>query len=185
MNALLIIDLQKDFLPGGALPAPEGDRIIPVINRIMGQFDTVLASKDWHPEKSGHFERWPPHCIRDTEGAQFADHFNEGFLTKVFLKGTGMKDDGYSAFEATSDDLDSYLKANGIRDLFLAGLTTEYCVKATALDAVDRGYRTVVIKDAVAGVNARPGDPEKALQEMEAGGVVIAGTDRLDLNARQ
>lgn len=185
MNILLIVDLQNDFLPGGALPAPEGDRIIPVINRIMGYFDTVIASKDWHPEKTYHFEQWPPHCISGTDGASFPENFEDHHLDKIFLKGTGQEDDGYSVFEATSDDLDAYLKGHGIQNLFLAGLATEYCIRATALDAVERGYRTIVIKDAVAGVNALPGDSEKALREMESRGVEVLGSESLDLPVRQ
>jgi nicotinamidase/pyrazinamidase len=109
MKALFLVDVQNDFLPGGALPAPNGNQIIPEINRIMDQFDLVLASRDWHPEDSIHFDRWPPHCIRNTRGAAYPDELHAGKIEKEFLKGTGNRDDGYSAFEATSDDLDNYL----------------------------------------------------------------------------
>jgi nicotinamidase/pyrazinamidase len=179
MNALLIIDLQNDFLPGGALPAPEGNRIIPVINRIMNEFDLVIASKDWHSPDTGHFDHWPPHCIRETEGAEFPGEFNPQAVEQVFLKGTGQKDDGYSAFEATSMNLRSYLRKRNIQRLYLAGLTTEYCVKATAEDALRLKFPTYIIKDAVAPVEARPGDGEKALREMEAAGAVITDSHRL------
>jgi len=104
MKALFIVDVQNDFLPGGALPAPRGNQIINEINRIMDQFDLVLASRDWHPGDSKHFERWPPHCVRNTLGAAYPDELDAGKIEKDFLKGTGNMDDGYSAFEATSDD---------------------------------------------------------------------------------
>lgn len=173
MKALFIVDVQNDFLPGGALPAPRGNRIIPEINRIMDQFDMVLASRDWHPEDSVHFERWPPHCIRHTSGAAYPDEIDTEKIEQEFLKGTGNTDDGYSAFEATSEDLDDFLRKRDITELYLAGLTTEYCVKATALDALRRGYKTYVITGATAGVEARPEDEKKAYQEMVAAGVIL------------
>ena len=173
MKALFIVDLQNDFLPGGALPAPEGDRIIPEINRIMDEFDLVLASRDWHPADSTHFDHWPPHCIRNTWGAAFPDELKTERIEKEFLKGTGDRDDGYSAFEATSEDLDSYLRKKNISRLYLVGLTTEYCVKSTALDAVKKGYETHVISNATAGVKARPGDEQKAYREMYKAGVQV------------
>ncbi len=173
MKALFIVDVQNDFLPGGALPAPRGNRIIAEINRIMDQFDLVLASRDWHPEGSRHFERWPPHCIRNTRGAAYPDELDTGKIEKEFLKGTGSRDDGYSAFEATSEDLDDYLKKGDITELYLAGLTTEYCVKATALDALQKGYMTYVIANATAGVEAQPGDEQRAYREMDMAGVNI------------
>jgi nicotinamidase/pyrazinamidase len=175
MKALLIIDLQNDFLPGGALPAPEGDRIIPVINGMMDRFDLVIASRDWHPGDSSHFKRWPPHCIRNTGGASFPESLDAEKIKQEFLKGTGNEDDGYSAFEATNVDLDEYLKKKGVTELFLAGLTTEYCVKSTALDAVRNGYETTVIADATAGVMENPGDEEKAYRDMRKAGVRIQG----------
>ena len=176
MNALLIVDLQNDFLPGGALPAPEGNKIIPEINRIMDKFDVVIASKDWHPENSIHFDRWPPHCVRNTEGADFPEGLNAEKIQAEFLKGTGDRDDGYSAFEATSANLDAFLRGKNITRLFLAGLTTEYCVKATALDAIKNGYQTFVITNATAGVKAEPGDEERAYREMQEAGIKVLNT---------
>ena len=181
MNALLIIDLQIDFLPGGALPAPEGHRIVPVINRIMKEFDVVVASKDWHPPNTRHFKNWPPHCIRDTEGAEFPEGLHKQHIEQVFLKGTGGGDDGYSAFEATNGDLQAYLEKRGVRHLFLAGLTTEYCVKSTALDAIRRGMMTFIIKDAIAGVDQHPGDAEKALKDLELAGGIITDSQIMKL----
>jgi nicotinamidase/pyrazinamidase len=179
MNALLIVDLQNDFLPGGELPAPEGDRIIPVINRIMKGFDLILASRDWHPANSGHFDRWPPHCVRDTAGAEFPENFDRQPVEQIFLKGTGLEDDGYSAFEATNMDLNSYLHERNVNSLYLAGLTTEYCVKATALDAIHLNYQTYIVSDAVAPVEAKPGDGEKAIRDMESSGVIIIDSQQL------
>ena len=173
MKALVIVDLQNDFLPGGALPAPDGNRIIPEINRMMDQFDLVVASRDWHPKESIHFDRWPPHCIKETEGAAYPEELNSEKINKEFLKGTGDNDDGYSAFEATSSNLDAYLKENDVDELYCCGLTTEYCVKSTALDGVKNGYKTHVIQKATAGVKANPGDEEKAYREMEKAGVKI------------
>ncbi len=174
MKALLIVDLQNDFLPGGALPAPDGNSIIPEINRIMEGFDLVIASRDWHPEDSSHFSKWPPHCIRDTQGAAYPETLKKGKIRQELFKGTGNRDDGYSAFEATNINLDGFLKKNKVTHLYLAGLTTEYCVKSTALDAVKHGYKTTVIAAATAGVRAHPGDEAKAYSEMEKAGVRIA-----------
>jgi nicotinamidase/pyrazinamidase len=181
MNALLIIDLQNDFLPGGALPAPDGRGIIPVINRIMKEFDVVVASKDWHPPNTLHFENWPPHCIRDTKGAEFPEDLQVQPIDQIFLKGTGGGDQGYSAFEATNEDLQAYLEKRGVKHLFLAGLTTEYCVKATALDAIRNGHLTFIIKDAIAGVDQHPDDAEKALKDMELAGGIITDSQIMKL----
>jgi nicotinamidase/pyrazinamidase len=181
MNALLIIDLQNDFLPGGALPAPDGHRIIPVINRIIKEFDVVVASKDWHPPNSLHFEKWPPHCIRDTQGAEFPEGLEAQPIEQFFLKGTGGGDHGYSAFEATNEDLQAYLEKRGVKHLFLAGLTTEYCVKATAMDAIRKGFLTFIIQDAIAGVNQHPGDAEQALKDLELAGGIITDSQIMKL----
>jgi nicotinamidase/pyrazinamidase len=181
MNALLIVDLQNDFLPGGALPATEGDRIIPVINKLAELFPLVAASRDWHPEHSIHFEKWPPHCIRETEGAEFPKQFDKKKLDHVFLKGTGNVDDGYSAFQATSDDLASYLHDHRVDHLFICGLTTEYCVRETVLDALKNGFKVTVIQDAVAGIEANPGDGEKAYAEMQKEGANMTRSNNLGL----
>ena len=173
MKALLIVDLQNDFLPGGALPAPDGMKIIPEINRLIDRFDLVVASKDWHPEDTVHFEKWPVHCVKGTAGADFPSGLEQSKINMVVLKGTNNRDDGYSAFEATSIKLDQYLKKNKIKDLYITGLTTEYCVKNTTLDALKLGYTTYVFKDAVAGVKAKPGDEKDAWHEMNDSGAKI------------
>ncbi len=125
MKDLLIIDVQNDFCPGGALGAPGTDEVVPVINELLGsgEFDRVLASKDWHPEETVHFEKWPPHCVRNTRGAEFHPDLKHDKIDKIFYKGTGNKDDGYSAFEATNEDLEEYLKGQNVDTLYVAGLT--------------------------------------------------------------
>jgi len=173
MKALLIVDLQNDFLPGGALPAPEGNKIIPVINKLLDQYDLVIASKDWHPEDTVHFQKWPVHCVKGSPGANFPPALNQEKINLIVEKGTRNSDDGYSAFEATNVDLDSYLKEKNVDELHITGLTTEYCVKNTVLDALQAGYSSFVIKDAVEGVKAHPGDEEKAWEEMISTGAKV------------
>ncbi len=173
MKALLIVDVQNDFCPGGSLAVPEGDKVVAVINRLITQFDFVVASKDWHPRDTVHFKKWPPHCVQGTPGAEFHAGLNAKKIQKVFLKGTRNKDDGYSAFEATSDDLAGVLQKQGVTDLYVTGLATDYCVRASALDAVRRGFHTIVITDAIEAVNVNPGDGKKALDEMKAAGVEL------------
>lgn len=178
MKALLVVDVQNDFCPGGALAAPEGDQVVPVINELMEKFPLVVASKDWHPEDTVHFEKWPVHCVKNTEGAEFHPDLNTSKIEKVFLKGTGNKDDGYSAFEATNEDLKDYLKSKNVDQLYVVGLTTEYCVKNSAEDAVKNGFKTMVVEDAIEGVKANEGDVEKALKEMKDNGVeFVRSTD--------
>lgn len=173
MKALLIVDLQNDFLPGGALPAAKGRTIIPVVNELLDQFDLVIASKDWHPQDSIHFQQWPVHCLADSEGAAFPEDLRHEKIKKVLLKGTRNSDDGYSAFEATNLELTNYLKEKQVDELYICGLTTEYCVKNTVFDALKAGFQTFVVKEAVAAVNAQPGDEEKAWQEMQKAGAII------------
>ncbi len=173
MKALLVVDLQNDFCTGGALEVKDGEEIVPLINSLMPLFPLTVASMDWHPEGSVHFEKWPPHCVRQTDGADFAKDLNTSFIRKVFLKGTESRDDGYSAFEATNMDLANYLKSNGVDELYITGLATDYCVKASALDALKNGFKTYVIYDAVKAVNANDGDEDKAFDEMITSGVVM------------
>ncbi len=168
MRALLIVDLQNDFCPGGSLAVEDGDKIVMTVNQLMERFDLVVASKDWHPMETVHFEKWPVHCVAGTEGAEFHPELNSTNIDKIFLKGTDNKDDGYSAFEATSADLNQFLIDNGVTDLYLTGLATDYCVKASAIDASKKGFNTWVVNDAVKGVELKTGDVAKALDEMGA-----------------
>jgi len=178
--ALFIVDVQNDFLPGGALAVPQGDEVIEPVNRLISKFDIVLASKDWHPADTVHFQKWPVHCVRGTRGAAFPEGLNISAIDRIFLKGTGNTDDGYSAFEATNEDLESYLKIRGIRRLAITGLATDYCVKATAIDAARKGFEVYVVKEAVRAVNLNPGDERKAFEEMEKSGVRIVTLDEIE-----
>jgi nicotinamidase/pyrazinamidase len=178
-KVLLVVDVQNDFCPGGALSTPFGDQVVPVINKIMAEFPLVLASRDWHPEDSTHFGKWPVHCLANTPGAEFHPELLREDFTEILNKGTSGKDDGYSAFEATNLDLLSYLKTRGITDVYVSGLTTEYCVKSTALDAIKNGFQTYLVTDAVEGVRAKEGDVEAALEEMKQKGVKLVHSSEL------
>ncbi len=177
-RALFIVDLQRDFCPGGSLAIATADKVVPVINRLFDKYDTVLASKDWHPYVTVHFEKWPVHCIAETNGAEFHLELESHRINHVFLKGTHNKDDGYSAFEATNDSLDEYLRKNDITGLDVCGLATDFCVKATVLDAIAAGFDVRVVTDAIDAVNLQSGDGDKALTEMvEAGAKLIRSSD--------
>jgi nicotinamidase/pyrazinamidase len=173
MKGLLIVDVQNDFCPGGALAVPDGDRVVPVINSLMDKFPVVVASKDWHPKQTVHFQKWPVHCVHNTRGAEFHPGIISTKIEQVFLKGTGNKDDGYSAFEATNLDLEQYLKHKGVTELYVTGLATDYCVRASAIDASKKGFKTYVVSDAIAAVNVNPGDDQKALDDMKRAGAVL------------
>jgi nicotinamidase/pyrazinamidase len=178
-KALLIVDVQNDFCPGGALAVKDGDKVVPVINGIIDKFDLVLASKDWHPVDSVHFEKWPVHCVQNTYGADFHPDLQTNKIDRVLLKGTQNKDEGYSAFEATNISLADFLREEGVTDLYVCGLATDYCVKATALDACKLGFRTYVITDAVAAVNLNPGDDKKALEEISSQGCILVNSSEI------
>jgi nicotinamidase/pyrazinamidase len=179
MKALLVVDVQNDFCPGGALGVPEGDKVVPVINALMEAFPLVIASKDWHPKDTVHFKKWPPHCVQESKGADFHPKLTVSKIKKIFLKGTKNKDDGYSAFESTNADLAEFLKKEEVEDLYVVGLATDYCVKATALDADKLGFETFVVEDAVAAVNAKPGDGDKALKAMARAGVTLISSEEV------
>jgi len=169
MQALLIVDLQNDFCPGGKLAVPAGDRVVPVINQLIEKFNLIIASKDWHPEESIHFEKWPYHCVENTEGSELHPELKKDRIDKIFLKGTESKDDGYSAFEATNCNLEEYLSDNGVKELYIVGLATEYCIKSTALDAVNKGFRVYIVEEGVAGIKEE--DVERAVEELGKSGV--------------
>jgi nicotinamidase/pyrazinamidase len=167
-TALLVVDVQNDFCPGGALAVAGGDAIIPVINAWMPRFATIVASRDWHPANSVHFSNWPPHCVAGTYGAQFRAGLDTGRFLLVLDKGTDNVDDGYSAFEATNEDLESWLRSRGIEMLYVCGLATDYCVLQTVLDARRLAFGVTVIRDGIAAVEVNPGDGQRALYAMEA-----------------
>lgn len=186
-TALLIVDVQNDFCPGGALAVSEGDQVIPPLNALAAELahqgGLVLASRDWHPRETKHFAefggKWPVHCVQNTQGADFHPALKLPEGTVIISKGTGTEDDGYSAFEGRTDDgktLDEVLKAHGVQRLLVGGLATDYCVRASVLDALKHGYEVVVLTDAIRGVNLQPDDSERALQEMQAAGARLMTT---------
>ena len=179
MRALIIVDVQNDFCPGGALPAPEGERVVPVLNKIIDRFHFVVASRDWHPESTVHFEKWPAHCVENTYGADYHPDLKTEKIDVHLLKGTGNVDDGYSAFEATNSDLEELLKEQGVKEVYVGGLTTEYCVKSTAADSLKKGFSTFLVTDAIEGVKQNQGDVEKAIDEMADMGIVMVTSDRI------
>lgn len=187
-TALLIVDVQNDFCPGGALAVSEGNQVIAPLNRaaatIAQRGGLVIASRDWHPRTTRHFQefggKWPVHCVQGTQGAAFHPDLKLPDGAVVVSKGTGTEDDGYSAFEGRTDDgktLHEVLQAHGVRRLLVGGLATDYCVRASALDALRRGYEVVVLTDAIRGVNLQPDDSARALQEMHAHGAQLLTTD--------
>lgn len=144
----------------------------------MDGFSVIVASKDWHPHETVHFKKWPVHCVHNSRGAEFHPGIRSERIQQVFLKGTSNKDDGYSAYEATNLDLEKYLRERGVDELYVTGLATDYCVLASALDSVRKGFKTYVVDDAVAAVNLKPSDGERAIREMEIAGVsVISSKD--------
>jgi nicotinamidase/pyrazinamidase len=177
-RALILVDIQNDFCPGGSLAVREGDQIVPIVNELQKHFDLIVATKDWHPPGHASFETlWPPHCVQASAGAEFVPTLDTRRITRTFLKGTDMSVDSYSGFfdneHLRATGLGDYLKAQGVTDVVITGLATDYCVKFTALDAVGLGFHTTVVKDACRGVEVNPGDTDQALRDMVAAGVQV------------
>lgn len=199
MQALLLVDIQNDFLPGGALAVPDGDQVVPVANRLMSRYELVIATQDWHPADHQSFASqhpgkgvgeviqlggldqilWPDHCVQGTPGARFASELNTDGIDRVVQKGTDRAIDSYSGFfdnaRGKATGLADYLRGQGVDEIHVVGLATDYCVKFTALDAVDLGFRTVLLVDAIRGVELNDGDCARVVQEMKAAGVLIVG----------
>jgi nicotinamidase/pyrazinamidase len=197
MNALIIVDLQNDFLPGGALPVPHGDEVIPLANELHRRFDLVLATQDWHPPDHGSFAAnhpgkkpgdrimldgieqilWPVHCVQNTHGAEFAPSFDTSRIAHVFHKGIDPRIDSYSTFfdnaHRRHTGLAHYLEKRSIKDIYLMGLVLDYCVKYSALDAHHLGLNTHVILDGCRGIELESGDIDRALDEMRRAGATI------------
>ncbi len=204
MKALLLIDLQNDFLPGGALAVPEGDAVFPAVNRIQAGFPVVVATQDWHPSDHGSFAAnhpgnalysqvdlnglpqtlWPVHCVQNTSGAELSCDLDQERITRVFRKGTDPDIDSYSGFfdngHRKSTGLGEWLKEKGVTGVFICGLATDYCVKFTALDSVRLGFQTWLVEDACRGVNLNPGDVERAIAEMQSAGVRVVQSAEVD-----
>lgn len=176
-KALLIVDLQNDFYPGGALAVPEGGEIVRVLNRYIKIFSknrlTVFASRDWHPKKTRHFKRygglWPEHCVRRTKGAEFHPKLRLPKEVIILSKGMSPEQDSYSAFQSIGPNRTKFtglLKTLGVGKLYIGGLATDYCVKYTVLDALSFGLKVRLLLDAVKGVNIKPDDSKRAIEEM-------------------
>lgn len=203
MKALILVDLQNDFLPGGALAVPDGDAVIPVANQLQALFPLVVATQDWHPANHGSFAAnhpgkrvfeqinlhgllqtlWPVHCVQGTSGAALAAALECDRIAKVFPKGTDAGIDSYSGFfdngHRKPTGLGEWLKAQGVAEVFVCGLATDYCVKFTALDAVQEGFKVHLIEDACRGVNLKPDDVATAIVEMKRAGVEILQSAQL------
>ena len=203
MKALILVDLQNDFLPGGALAVPDGDKVIPLANQLQGVFPLVVATQDWHPADHGSFAAshpgksvftqtelnglpqtlWPVHCVQNTPGAELAAALNRKRIDKVFPKGTDAGIDSYSGLfdngHRKSTGLSEWLKAQGVTEVFVCGLATDYCVKFTALDAVEMGFKTYLIEDASRGVDLRPGDVQHSIEEMKRAGITVVRSAEL------
>jgi nicotinamidase/pyrazinamidase len=198
MKTLLLIDIQSDFLPGGTLAVPGGDEIIPVVNALLPHFDLIVATQDWHPPEHGSFAvnhpgrapfeqaeldglpqtLWPVHCVQNTGGALFAPGLDTRRIARVFPKGMNPRVDSYSGFfdngRRAATGLSEWLKEQGITELSVCGLATDYCVKFTVLDALREGFCVTLLTNACRGVNLAPGDVERAITEMHAAGAVVA-----------
>ncbi len=180
-DALVVVDVQNDFCPGGALPVPEGDQIVPVVNRWIEQARRakalIVATRDWHPPDHMSFAAqggpWPVHCVQETDGAAFHPRLDLPDDALIVSKGTDPRDEGYSMFQGT--DLDQRLEAAGVRRLWVGGLALDYCVRATVLDGLEAGFEVHLIGDAVAAVNLSPDDGDKALRRMKSAGARIEG----------
>jgi nicotinamidase/pyrazinamidase len=188
--ALLIVDVQNDFCPGGALGVAGGDDIIPLINRYIELFAgrklPIIASRDWHPRVTKHFKEfggiWPAHCIQGSSGAGFRAGLRLPPDSLVFSKGMDPERDDYSALHARSDTdtlLPDFLRNEGIGRLYICGLATDYCVRQTALEGIRQGFAITVLVDAVRGVDLQPGDSERALAEIKAAGASFTTLDEI------
>jgi len=197
MKALLLVDLQNDFMPGGALAAKDGDQIIPLVNALVhAPFDLIVATKDWHPANHGSFADnygkkvgehvklagidqilWPRHCVQGTHGSEFAKGWDTSAIDKTVYKGTDPDIDSYSTFfdngSLKSTGLENYLREHAVDEIYVAGLTTEYCVKYSVIDALELGFKPYVIVDACRGVNLEPHDADKALALMSQAGAQL------------
>ena len=197
MQALLLVDIQNDFLPGGTLAVARGAEVVPVVNRLMPDYRLVVATQDWHPADHRSFASqhpgkqvgdiiqldgveqilWPDHCVQGTNGADFAQGLQRQRIQRVFPKGTDPHIDSYSGFfdnaRRRSTGLEDFLRGSGVDEVHIAGLATDYCVKFTALDAVDLGFRTVLVSEGVRGVELAAGDCQRALDQMQAAGVCL------------
>jgi nicotinamidase/pyrazinamidase len=185
-SALILVDMQNDFCPGGALAVAEGDQTITVVNRLMPHFDLVVSTQDWHPANHISFAArggpWPPHCVQGTFGAELHPQLKTDKISYYFRKATTPDKDAYSEFEGTDEQarpLNDVLHKLGVKRLYVAGLATDYCVKATVLDALKLGYDVYAITDGMRAVNVKPEDGAEALAEMKSRGAHLITSGEL------
>lgn len=189
-KALLVVDVQNDFCPGGALPVPQGDEIVPVLNKYIKEFSKkklpIFASRDWHPKVTKHFKQfggsWPKHCVQNTKGAVFHPKLKLSKETIILSKGMDPGKDSYSAFQATDPhgtELLNLLKLFGISEVYVGGLATDYCVKYSTLDVLKNGFKVYLLTDAIKGVNISPLDSAEAIKEMVVNGAKTMTFERL------
>ena len=181
-DAIILVDVQNDFCPGGALPVPEGDQVVPALNALLQRVRAfTVATRDWHPPTHCSFRPqggpWPVHCVAGTPGADFHPALATERVAHVISKATRPEEEAYSGFPGT--ELADLLRRRGIRRVFVGGLATDYCVKATALDAVKNGFEVTVLEDAIRGVEVQPGDCARALEEMKRAGIRLLRTEDL------
>jgi nicotinamidase/pyrazinamidase len=203
-RALILVDLQNDFVPGGALAVRQGDQVIPIANKLANQFNLVIATQDWHPANHASFAAnhpgkiigdmidlnglpqilWPTHCVQNTRGAEFVPTLDKTKITKVFQKGTDPAIDSYSGFfdngHRKRTGLADYLSDQSVKDVYVLGLATDYCVKFTALDAHQLGFNVFLIEDASRGVDLNPGDVNRAIEEMKKAGITILQSPQVE-----
>jgi nicotinamidase/pyrazinamidase len=179
-DALIIVDVQNDFCPGGALAVPNGHEVIPVINRLLRQRWLAVATKDWHPAEHCSFKPhggpWPPHCVQGTVGAELHPELHAANIQLIITKGSRPDKDAYSGFDGT--ELATILREQGVKRVVVCGLATDYCVSATAHDALKAGFEALVLGDAIRGVELKPGDCQRAIDELrQAGARLIVSSD--------
>ena len=180
--ALLVVDVQNDFCPGGSLAVQDGDKVVPVLNRVIDAFSKsdlpIFFTRDWHPRNHVSFRDqggiWPPHCVQGTPGAEFQPDLKVPRGTTVISKGDKAGFEAYSGFQGT--DLEKRLKALGVDEVFIGGLTTDYCVRTSSLDALQAGLAVNVMEDCTRAVNVRPGDGARALAEIQKAGARLTTT---------
>ena len=177
-RALIVVDVQNDFCPGGALAVAEGDQVVSPLNKLIEEFlergEPVFKTRDWHPEQTKHFQAyggtWPVHCVQNTKGAEFHPNLIDDKHIRIISNGLGDAD-CYSAFDET--DLELQLHRLGVEEVWVGGLATDYCVKSTVLDALKKGFRVKALENAMRAVDINPGDGERAIAEMRAAGAQI------------
>jgi len=185
-SALILVDIQNDFCPGGALAVDEGDQIVPIVNKLIAEFPLVISTQDWHPANHISFKEqggpWPPHCVQGSRGAELHPDLRTDTVEHYFRKASSPDKDDYSEFAGKDDrgrSLDELLKSEGVKTLYVVGLATDYCVLETVLDGLNYGYEVYAVRDAMRAVNVNHGDGEKALERMASAGAHIVTSDEV------